>query len=129
MGSDGVAGRGNLLQDLRIVGRVLADRKENAGRALLRQCLQHRGGVERPRAIVECQHHFLVAQEIELLEVFETESRSARGVDFDDARDPNRIGIGARHFRRGWGCCGDGGRRRLWGRRALGGRGLRPGHA
>ena len=107
MRSDGVTGRGNLFQDLRIVGRVLADRKENAGRALVRQRLQYRGRIDRPGAVVKRQHHFLVAQEIELLEVLETEPRSARGVDLDDAADPKRIRIGARRLCRRRRRCGD----------------------
>ena len=118
----------NLLQDFRIVGRVLADRKENAGRALVRQRLQHRGRIERPRAVVERQHHFIIAQEIELLEVLETEARSARGVDLDDAGDAERIGICAGAFA-GAGA-GAGGRAPPSRRRGvLGGGGLRPGRA
>ena len=128
--SDGVAGRENLLEDFRIVGRVLADRKENAGRAFVRQRLQHRGRIDRPRAVVERQHHFMVAQEIELLEMLEAEARSARGVDFDDAGDAERIGIGASGFggrrRRRRALRGVRSCRRLRGCRALGGRGLRP---
>ena len=75
----------------------------------------------------------MVAQEIELLEVLEAEAGSARGVDFDDAGDAERIGIGA-------GGLGGGRRwRREPARRAasgaaggaaaaVGGCGLRPGH-
>ena len=75
VGADGMAGRVNLLDDFRIVGGVLADREEDAGGAFVRQRLQHRGRIQRPRAVVEGQHHFLVAQEIELLEMFEAEAR------------------------------------------------------
>ncbi len=122
-----MAGRGNLLQDFRIIGRVLADRKEDTGRAFLRQRLQDRGRIDGPGAIVERQHHFMVAQEIELLEVLETKPRSARGVNFNDAGNPKRIGICARGF--SGGCGRRGSQRCLRGRRALGGRGLRPGYA
>src|SRR5438874_9007160 len=104
MRSDGMAGRGNLLEDFRIIGRVLADRKENAGRAFVRQGLQDGGRIDWPRAVVERQHHFMVAQKIELLEMLETESWPARRVDFNDAADPKCIGISARRF-------GGGGRR------------------
>src|SRR5450759_44728 len=77
---------------------MLADWKENTARAFVRQGLQHRGCVDRPRAIIEGQHHFLVAQEIELLEVLETEPRSARGIDFHHATDTECIRIGATCF-------------------------------
>ena len=101
MRADGMTCGGNLLENFGIIGRVLADRKENAGRAFLCQRLQDRGRVDRPRTIIEGQHHFMVAQEIELLEMLETETRSARGVDLNGAADPKRIGICAGGFRRG----------------------------
>ena len=129
--TDGMARSENLLQDFRIVGRMLADRKENSGGAFVGQRLQHRGGVDRPRAIVKCQHDFVIAQEIELLEVFEAESGAAGGVDFNHAGYAERVGIGTRQFRCAWrrrgrrrgGGLGSGCLRR---RCALGGRGLRP---
>ena len=85
----------NLLEDFRVVGRVLADREEHRRGAFVGQRLQHRRRVARPRAVVEGQHDFLVGQEIELLEMLEAETRSAGGVDFDHAADAERIGIGA----------------------------------
>ena len=89
--SDGMSGRDHLLEDFRIIGRVLADREEDAGGAFLRQRLQDRGRIDRPRAVVERQHHFLVAQEIELLEMLEAETGAAGGVDFDGAADAERV--------------------------------------
>ena len=76
-----------------MVGRVLADREEDAGRAFFRQRLQHGGRIDRPWAVVEGQHHFLVAQEVELLEMLEAESGAAGGVDLDGAADAERVGI------------------------------------
>jgi hypothetical protein len=59
--------------------------------------------------------------------VLETESGSARGVDFNGARDPERIGIGTGGFGGRWRRRGNGGRRRnsLWGRRLCRWRGFR----
>ncbi len=70
-----------------MVGGVLADREEDAGGAFFRERLQYRGRVHRPRAVVKGQHHFLVAQEVEFLEMFEAEAGTARGVDLDRAAD------------------------------------------
>ena len=44
----------------------------------------------------------MIAQEIQLLEVLETEARSSRGIDFDGAANSKRVGICARSFRRRW---------------------------
>ena len=44
---------------------VLADREEHRLGALVGQRLEHRRRIVRPRAVVEGQHHFVVAQEIE----------------------------------------------------------------
>ena len=112
--SDGMAGRHHLLEDFGIVGGVLADREEDAGGAFLRQRLQDRRRIHRPRTVVERQHHFLVAQEVELLEMFEAETGTAGGVDLDGAADAERVGIVAgrtgrdRRRRRGGGraACG-----------------------
>ena len=90
MRSDGVPGRVNLLQDFRVVSRVLADREENTGRAFIHQCLEDGGCIERPWAVVECQHHFLVAQEIELFEMLEAKSGATGRVDLDGACDAER---------------------------------------
>ena len=76
--------------------RALGETARREGDANARcERLQHRRGVVRPGAVVEGQHHFLVGEEVELLEMLETEARSARGVDHDGAGDAERIGIGA----------------------------------
>ena len=93
--ADGVAGRINLLQDFRIISGVLADDEENAGGAFVRQRLKDRRRVDRPGAVVEGQHHFLVAQEVELFEMLKAEPRSARGVDLDSTADTERVRVGA----------------------------------
>jgi hypothetical protein len=63
-----------------------------------------------PRAVVEGQHDFFVAQEIVLLEVLGPECRTAGGVDFDDTRQADGVGIVA--SRNGFG--GRRGRHRRW---------------
>jgi len=67
--------------------------------AFVGERLQYRGRIARPRTVVKGQHHLLVGEKVELLEMFEAESRPARGVDFHHAADAKRIGIGARGFR------------------------------
>ena len=111
--ADGMAGRHHLLEDFGIVGGVLADREEDAGGAFLRQRLQDRGRIHRPRTVVERQHHFLVAQEVELLEMLEAETGTAGGVDLDGAADAERVRIVAGRAGR------DRRRRRGRGRRCL----------
>ena len=95
VGADGVAGRGHLLENFRMIGGVLADREEHRLGAFVRQRLEHGRRIDRPRTVIEGQHDFLVGQKIELLEMLEAETGSARGVDLDDAADAERIGIGA----------------------------------
>ena len=83
-----------------MIGGVLADREKHRLGAFVGQRLEHGGGVARPRTVVEGQHHFLVGEKVELLEMLEAETRAARGVDFNHAADAERIGIGANGFRR-----------------------------
>src|SRR5581483_8432827 len=127
--ADGMAAFGDLLEDLRIIGGVLADREERRLHTLVGQRLEHRRG-GRPRAIVEGQNHLVVAQEVVLLEVLEAEAGTAGGVDLDRAGDAQRVGIGAfRGSDRGGGRSGSrdrgsGRRQRRTGRRGgSGGRG------
>ena len=90
-----------------MVGRVLADREEQALGAFVRERLQHGGRVDRPRTVVERQHDFLLSEEVELLEMLEAEAGAARRVDLDDAGHTQRVRIGAgllrlhRHDRHG----------------------------
>ena len=86
MGADGHAGLDHLLGDFRVPSGVLADLEKRRLQALVGQCLEHGGRVARPRAIVEGQNNFLVAQEVILLEVLEAEAGAAGRVDLDDAR-------------------------------------------
>jgi hypothetical protein len=101
--ADGVTGGGNLSQDFRIIGGVFSDREEGCLGALVRQRLEHRGGVVRPRAVVEGQNDFALFQEIVLLEMLEAEARAAGGIDFDRAREPEGIRIAACRGRRAGG--------------------------
>ena len=77
---------------------MLADGEEDRLGAFLRQNLENGRRVHRPRAVVERQHHFLVAQEIELLEMLETETGAPGGVDLHHARNAEGIRIGAIGF-------------------------------
>ncbi len=117
VGADGMAGGIDLAENFRVIAGMLADRKEHRLGALVRQRLEHRGGVARPRTVIEGQHDFLVGEKIELLEIFETEAGSAGGVDLDDAADAERVRIGAR---RPGGLRGHGGRGSRRGRRCCG---------
>ena len=103
VGADRVTGGGDLLQDFRVIGRVLADDEEGGLHALIGERLQH-GRRGRPRAVVEGEQHFVVAQEVVLLEMLEAEARTAGGVDLDRARNAERIRIVA--FGRRTGCAG-----------------------
>src|SRR5262245_45720221 len=98
---------------------MLADREEDAGSAFFGQRLQHGGRVAEPWAVVEGQHHFLLLEEVEFLEVLEAEAGTARGVDLDGAADTERVRIAASRARglrrlrrgrgrRGWSRCGSG---------------------
>ena len=113
--ADGVAGREHLLQDFRVIGGVLADRKEGRPEALVGKRLEHRLGVVEPGAVVEGEHDLVVAQEIVVLEVLGAEARPSSGVDLDHAGNAHGIWIVAGDGR----LCGGGGCRG-WGRRALG---------
>ena len=65
---------------------MLADLEECGFDAIVSESPQDCRGVLRPRAVVEGQHHFLIAKKIVLLEVFEAEAGAAGGVDLDNAR-------------------------------------------
>ena len=142
MRADGVTGCGHLLENFGVIGRMLADREEHGLGAFVGKRLEH-GGRGGPGTVVEGQHDFLVGQEVELLEMLKAEARAARGVDFNHAGDPERVGIGAWIWRAGrgrqaggWcdseavtgtsssgsGLCGDGRRRLGGGRRRFEGR-------
>jgi hypothetical protein len=99
MRTDGVTGRGHLLENFGMVGGMLADRKEHRLGAFISQRLEHGGRIGRPRAVVEGQHDFLVGQKVELLEMLKAKAGAAGGVDFHHAGDAQRIGIGAVGFR------------------------------
>ena len=79
---------------------MLADREEDRLDAFGGQRLEH-GRRGRPRAVVEGQHDFVVAQEVVLLEMLEAEARTAGGVDLDRAGDAERI-RDCRTSRRTW---------------------------
>src|SRR6185295_19867270 len=98
------AGGKDLLENLRMIGGVLADREEQALGAFIRQRLEH-GGRGRPWTVVEGEHDFLVGEEIELLVLQEAEAGTACRVDHDNAADAECIGIGAGCRWPGWHRC------------------------
>ena len=105
----GMAGRGHLLENAGLIGRVQADREEDCLGAMGGQRRQHRGRIFRPGTVVEGQHHFAGPQEIMLLEVLEPELRAAGGVDFYHARDAQRVRVARAGGGGGCRACGLGG--------------------
>ena len=115
--ADGVAGRGDLPEDFRIIGRVLADREERRLDALVGQRLEHAPawsatGRRRRSARPPCR-----AGSRCCLKCSKPKPGTAGGVDLDRARDAERVGIVA--FGRGCRTVGPGG-----GKRGSLGRGL-----
>jgi hypothetical protein len=85
MATDRHAGGNHLLGDLRAPSGVLADLEEGRLQAFVGKLLEHGGRVARPRAVVEGQDDFLVAQEVVLLEMLEAEAGTAGRIDLDNA--------------------------------------------
>ena len=96
VGADGVALCRDLLQDLGMPGRMLADGEEDRLSAVLIERGEHGGGRAGPGAVVEGQHDLAVPEEIVLVEVLDTESRTAGGVDLDSADDADCIRVRTR---------------------------------
>ena len=93
VGGDGVTGLGDVVQDLGIAGSHLADREEDRLGALGIERGEHGRRAVRQRAVVERQHDLFRIEEVVRLVVLEAEAGAAGGVDLDDARDAERIGI------------------------------------
>ena len=93
MRADRHAGLDHLLGDFRMPACVLADFEESCPEAFVSQRLEHRRRVAPPGTVVESQNHFLVAQEVILLEMLKAEARTASRVDLDDACDPHAAGF------------------------------------
>src|SRR5215216_3901608 len=60
MTPDRVSGGSDLLEDLRVVSRVLADGEERRLRAMIRQRLEHGGRIARPGTVIKGQHDLAV---------------------------------------------------------------------
>src|SRR6202040_658443 len=93
MATDRHSGGGKLFGQIGTPSRVFADLKERRLGAVVLQCLEHHRRVARPGAIVEGQRSFLIAQEIILLEMLDSERRAACRIDLNDSRKPKRVGI------------------------------------
>jgi hypothetical protein len=83
--ADRHSGRGDFAGYIGPPSGVFADLKEGRFDAIVLERLQNHRRVFRPRAVVEGEHDFFVAQEVVLLEMLGPEGRTAGGVDFDDA--------------------------------------------
>src|SRR5215208_2095613 len=82
---------------------MLADGKEHSLGAMRRQGGQDGRRIARPRPVIERQYDFARPQEIVTLEVLETEAGAPGGVDLNNPRNTERVGIA------GAGSCGSGG--------------------
>ena len=80
---------------------MLADREKHRLGALIGERLEDAVGIARPRAVVERQHDFMVAQEVVSFEMLEAETGAAGGVDLHHARNAECVRIVALGRRRG----------------------------
>src|SRR3974390_3012743 len=96
MAADRHSGGGEFFGQIGSPSRVFADLEKCRLGAVVLQRLEHHRRVSRPRPIVERQSDFLIAQEIILFEMLGSECRATRRIDFNDSREPDRIGIIAR---------------------------------
>jgi hypothetical protein len=79
-----MSGGRHLFHDVGVPPGVFSDRKKDCLGALIGERLEHGRRMTRPRAVIEREHDFFVAQEIISLEVLKTEARSAGRVDFNN---------------------------------------------
>src|SRR5262249_221170 len=93
MAADRHSGGSELFGQIGAPSRVFADLKECRFGAIVLQRLEHHRRVSRPGAVVEGQSDFLIAQEIILLEMLGSERRATCSIDFNDSREPERVGI------------------------------------
>ena len=75
--ADGVTGCGDLLEDLGMPQRVLADREERRLGAMLGQGVEHGARIVGPGTVVEREHHLLQQQEVVHLVLLEAEPGTA----------------------------------------------------
>ncbi len=83
----------DLLENVGVIGGVLADRKERRLHTMVGERREDCRCVVQPRAVVKRQHHFAGLEEVMLLEVLEAEARSASSVDLNGARCAERVRI------------------------------------
>src|SRR5690606_1453053 len=102
MAAHRVPARRDVLQDVRVPERMLADDEERGLGAVLIERVEHGLCVVRPRTIVECEDDLLRHEEIVHTILLEAESGSAGRVDLDGPRNAKCPGI-ARTARMG-GC-------------------------
>ena len=77
-----MSGGRHLLEELRLIGGVQTDRKEDCLRAVRSERRKNRGCILRPWSIVEGEHHFAFAQDIV---VPKAEARTAFRLNLDYA--------------------------------------------
>src|SRR5207248_9381647 len=96
MAADRHSGSSELFSQIGSPSRVFADLEERRLGAVVLQRLEHHRRVSRPRAIVEGQSDFLIAQEIILLEMLGSERRATSRIDRKYSREPERVGLVSR---------------------------------
>src|SRR3954447_17308033 len=108
MRADRMPGRGDLLENSGLVGRVQTNREEDGLGAVRLQRCEHGRSILGPWAVVESEHHLAFPQEVVGLEMLETEAGPPCSVDLDDARyaDCVRVARAGRGCSRGGRLCG-----------------------
>ena len=84
----------HLLKDLGVIGGMQADGEEKRLGAVGGERREHRGGIFRPRPVVEREHRLAFPQEIVCLKLLKAETGATCRVDLDDAGDAECIGVG-----------------------------------
>src|SRR6516225_1857710 len=103
MVADRHSGGSELFSQIGPPRRVFADLEECRLGAVVLQRLEHHRRVSRPGTIVEGQNHFLITQEIILLEMLGSERRATCRIYLNDSRESECVGIVARSkWRRCW---------------------------
>ena len=89
--ADGVAGRDHLMEDFRVIGRVLADREEGRPQALIGERFEHRLGVVEPGSVVEGEHDLAGAKRKRGGKLLAADPGRSRRVDGKNAARSQRI--------------------------------------
>ena len=91
--ADGVAFGGDALHDLRKFLGVVADQEIGRLHAMRGQDIEHLLGVDRPRRVIEREHHFLVGERQGLRILERADARMLGRIDNDGAAGADGVGI------------------------------------